>query len=57
MDNGTDSSTLYNGDTGAIVPLRVGVVGAPTGIVFNGTASFFAEQHGLFGRLVPATVH
>jgi len=27
-DNGTDSSTLYNGNTGATVALRVGVAGA-----------------------------
>src|SRR5439155_14025427 len=39
-DNGTDSSTLYNGNTGATVALRVGVAGAPTGVVFNGGASF-----------------
>src|SRR2546430_11511290 len=39
-DNGTDSSTLYNGNTGATIPLRVGVAGAPTGVVFNGGASF-----------------
>src|SRR5213083_477947 len=39
-DNGTDSSTLYNGNTGATLALRVGVAGAPTGVVFNGGASF-----------------
>src|SRR2546430_3714310 len=39
-DNGTDSSTLYNGNTGATIPLRVGVAGAPTGVVFNGGPSF-----------------
>ena len=39
-DNGTDSSTLYNGNTGATIALRVGVAGAPTGVVFNGGASF-----------------
>src|SRR5256885_9733930 len=40
-DNGTDSSTLYNGNTGATIPLRVGVAGAPTGVVFNGGPRFF----------------
>src|SRR2546426_1080695 len=39
-DNGTDSSTLYNGNTGAALALRVGVAGAPTGVVFNGGSSF-----------------
>ena len=39
-DNGTDLSTLYNGNTGAKVPLTVSVAGAPTGIVFNGGAGF-----------------
>src|SRR5213593_4974672 len=39
-DNGSDSSTLYNGNTGATIALRVGVAGAPTGVVFNGGASF-----------------
>src|SRR5437660_3573034 len=39
-DNGTDLSTLYNGNTGAKVPLTVSVPGAPTGIVFNGGAGF-----------------
>jgi uncharacterized protein (TIGR03118 family) len=39
-DNGTDKSTLYNGNTGAIVPLVVDVAGGPTGVVFNGTGGF-----------------
>ncbi len=39
-DNGSDSSTLYNGNTGATIALRVGVAGAPTGVVFNGGTSF-----------------
>jgi len=39
-DNGSDSSTLYNGNTGATIALRVGVAGAPTGVVFNGGSSF-----------------
>jgi uncharacterized protein (TIGR03118 family) len=34
-DNGTDKSTLYDGNTGAIVPLVVTVENAPTGIVFH----------------------
>jgi uncharacterized protein (TIGR03118 family) len=48
-DNGTGVATLYNGTTGAIVPLVVtippssvnqGKMGTPTGQVFNGTTSF-----------------
>src|SRR6184192_4390247 len=39
-DNGTDSSTLYNGSTGAKLSLRVSVPGAPTGVVFNGGTGF-----------------
>jgi uncharacterized protein (TIGR03118 family) len=39
-DNGTDKSTLYNGNTGAIVPLVVDVAGGPTGAVFNVTSGF-----------------
>jgi uncharacterized protein (TIGR03118 family) len=39
-DNGTDKSTLYNGNTGAIVPLVVDVAGGPTGTVFNITSGF-----------------
>src|SRR6266513_6022614 len=35
-DNGTDSSTLYNGSTSAKLSLRVSVASAPTGVVFNG---------------------
>ena len=34
-DNGADVSTLYNGNTGAKVPLTVAVGGGPTGTVFN----------------------
>jgi len=34
-DNGTDKSTVYNGNTGAIVPLVVTVDGGPTGVVFH----------------------
>src|SRR6266571_3724995 len=39
-DNGTDVATLYNGNTGAKVPLTVSVPSAPTGIVFNGGSGF-----------------
>jgi uncharacterized protein (TIGR03118 family) len=40
-DNGTNVSTLYNGNTGAIVPLVVQVAGdGPTGTVFNTTTGF-----------------
>jgi uncharacterized protein (TIGR03118 family) len=38
-DNGTDKSTLYNGD-GTPRPLVVDVAGGPTGTVFNSTAGF-----------------
>jgi uncharacterized protein (TIGR03118 family) len=39
-DNGTNLSTLYNA-VGKPLPLVVGVAGAPTGTVFNGTAGAF----------------
>ena len=40
-DNGTDRSTLYNGNTGAKLGLTVTIPGgAPTGVVFNGGAGF-----------------
>jgi uncharacterized protein (TIGR03118 family) len=39
-DNGTDKSTLYNA-SGMPLPLVVSVPGAPTGLVFNGTANAF----------------
>jgi len=40
-DNGTGRSTLYNGNTGAKLGLTVTIPGgAPTGVVFNGGASF-----------------
>jgi uncharacterized protein (TIGR03118 family) len=54
-DNGTGLSTLYNGNTGAIVPLVVSVAtpssgdldaSAPTGIVFNTTANGFQVSKG-----------
>jgi uncharacterized protein (TIGR03118 family) len=43
-DNGTNVSTLYNGDGVAQFqpnPLVVSVDGGPTGIVFNGSSGFF----------------
>jgi uncharacterized protein (TIGR03118 family) len=43
-DNGTDVSTLYNGNTGDPVPLVVQVEGAPTGLVFNGGGSFVVSD-------------
>ncbi|MGE5815226.1 MAG: TIGR03118 family protein, partial [Acidobacteriota bacterium] len=39
-DNGTNLSTLYNGNTGEKQGLVVQVGGAPTGAVFNGTGGF-----------------
>jgi uncharacterized protein (TIGR03118 family) len=39
-DNGSNLSTLYNA-AGKPLPLVVGVAGAPTGTVFNGTAGAF----------------
>jgi uncharacterized protein (TIGR03118 family) len=39
-DNGTNLSTLYNGTTGAKVPLTVMVNAEPTGVVFNGGTAF-----------------
>ena len=45
-DNGTNTSTLYNG-VGAKQALTVSVAGAPTGTVFNGSASdFVVSQNG-----------
>src|SRR6266576_3740687 len=56
-DNGTDSSTLYNGNTGATLALRVGVASAPTGVVFNGGASFVVTNGAASGpaRFIFAT--
>ena len=45
-DEGTDKSTLYNGNTGAIVPLVVSVPGGPTGTVFNGVGTDFVVTNG-----------
>jgi len=42
-DNGTDVSTLYNGD-GTPRSLVVQVAGAPTGIVFNGGPNFIVSD-------------
>jgi uncharacterized protein (TIGR03118 family) len=45
-DNGTDVSTLYNGNTGAKVALVVSVPSAPTGIVFNADTNAFTVSNG-----------
>jgi uncharacterized protein (TIGR03118 family) len=48
-DNGTNTATLYNG-VGAKQALTVSVAGAPTGTVFNGSASdFVVSQNGKSG--------
>jgi len=39
-DEGTDKSTLYNGNSGAKLGLVVDVDGGPTGTVFNGSSDF-----------------
>jgi uncharacterized protein (TIGR03118 family) len=39
-DNGTNKTTLYNGNTGAAIPLVVDVAGGPTGAVGNSGAGF-----------------
>jgi uncharacterized protein (TIGR03118 family) len=39
-DEGTQKSTLYNGNTGLKLGLVVSVPGGPTGVVFNGTSDF-----------------
>ncbi len=44
-DNGTDVSTLYDGD-GNTIPLVVQVNGAPTGTVFNGGSGFVVTHNG-----------
>jgi uncharacterized protein (TIGR03118 family) len=58
-DNGTGLSTLYNGNTGQIVPLVVtipppagspaGTTSAPTGLVFNGTGDFSVAENAASG--------
>jgi uncharacterized protein (TIGR03118 family) len=46
-DNGTDLSTLYNGNTGAKSALVVSIPSAaPTGLVFNSTADFLLPTGG-----------
>jgi len=56
-NNGTDTSTLYNGTTGAKVPLTVGVAGGPTGVVFNGGSTFPVTPGGTnFARFIFATL-
>jgi uncharacterized protein (TIGR03118 family) len=47
-DNGTDKSTLYD-NTGAAVPLVVGVGGGPTGTVYNATSDFPVKHAGQSG--------
>jgi uncharacterized protein (TIGR03118 family) len=44
-DNGTDKSTLYNGD-GTARPLVVSVAGGPTGTTFNPTSAFLLPTGG-----------
>jgi uncharacterized protein (TIGR03118 family) len=43
-NNGTGTSTLYDGNTGAKVPLTVAVPGDPTGAVFNGGSGFIVSD-------------
>jgi uncharacterized protein (TIGR03118 family) len=45
-NEGTDTSTLYNGDTGAKLSLVVTVPGGPTGQVFNGSGDDFKVDAG-----------
>src|SRR5438552_2772476 len=56
-DNGTDLSTLYNGNTGAKVSLRASVPSAPTGVVFNGGTGFVVTSGSTSGaaRFIFAT--
>ena len=54
-DNGVDLSTLYNA-AGAKIPLEVTVVGAPTGLVFNGdSANFLVGGPGTAARFIFST--
>jgi uncharacterized protein (TIGR03118 family) len=56
-NEGTDTSTLYNGTTGAKVALTVGVAGGPTGVVFNGASTFPVTPGGTnFARFIFATL-
>ena len=54
-DNNGGVSTLYNGNTGAIVPLVVNIppldasgngTGTPTGVVFTGASGFMFQANG-----------
>ncbi len=54
-DNGTDVSTLYNGNTGAKVPLTVMVAGGPTGTVFNIAGAAFPVPSGAPSRFLFAS--
>ena len=44
-DNGTNKSTLYNGNTGLKAGLVVSVPGHPTGVVFNSGSGFAVPGH------------
>ena len=44
-DNGTNKSTLYNGNTGVKAGLVVTVPGHPTGVVFNSGSGFAVPGH------------
>jgi uncharacterized protein (TIGR03118 family) len=46
-NNGTDTSTLYNKDTFAKVPLDVSVPGGPTGTTFIGIPNAFTVSNGV----------
>jgi uncharacterized protein (TIGR03118 family) len=52
VNNGDDSSTLYNAATNTIPSLVVSVPGGPTGIVFNGDTSNFALPSGGAARFI-----
>jgi uncharacterized protein (TIGR03118 family) len=54
-DNGTNVSTLYNGNTGAKVALTVTVAGGPTGTVFNIARAGFAVPTGASSRFLFAS--
>jgi uncharacterized protein (TIGR03118 family) len=56
-DEGTNKSTLYNGNTGAKLALVVTVAGGPTGQVFNGSSDFVVSMGGVSGpaRFIFAT--
>jgi uncharacterized protein (TIGR03118 family) len=56
-DEGTNKSTLYNGNTGLKQSLVVTVAGGPTGQVFNGSSDFVVSMGGVSGpaRFIFAT--